>query len=282
MSAGRRARRGLSLLEVIVAVALMIMLLAAMLAFLWQSGAIREQAQARSDRTQIARQVLDMISAELRGCIGGEELGFPVEQRLAGDRRSITFLTTALPAEHQFVDYGPDEEPPPAQHDLRQVSYNLWIDTENKTAEGDPLIGGLLRVEKKTLNQFLVEEDDPFDVRTDLWAAEIGYIEFRYFDGVEWDTKWDVTNGNSLPQLVMVTIGFRPLTTPELEDSDLKEYPIHDYPLGDDQPHSDRYSVIVRIPAADKFYGSRIERAGTKMAEQFGVEGLAGGLGGGQ
>lgn len=272
------SRRGMTLLEVVIAIVLIAMLLSALLGFVWQSAAIREQAAARSDRTQIARQVLDTLAAELRGCIGSDEVGFPVEDRLIGDRRSITFLTTGLPAENQYIDYNADEKLPPAQHDLRLVSYRLWLDTENKTPEGDPLCGGLLRIEKKTLNQFLVEEDDPFDLRTDLWAAEIGYLEFRYFDGVEWDTRWDITQGNSLPQLVQITVGFTSITQPQLDDTDLKEYPLHEYPLGDDKVYADRYSTIVRIPAADRFYGSRVQKAGQKLAEQFGVEGLEGGL----
>jgi type II secretory pathway pseudopilin PulG len=277
---GRRgARPAMTLLEVVISITLMAMLLAALLGFVWESAAIREQAGARSDRTQIARQVLGTLSAELRGCLGSDQVGFPVEDRLVGDRRSITFLTTGLPADSQFIEYKANERLPPAQHDLRLVTYRLWLDTENKTPEGDPLCGGLLRVEKKTLNQFLVEEDDPLDVRTDLWSHEIGYIEFRYFDGVEWDTKWDVTEGNSLPQLIQITIGFKSITQKEYDDSDLKDYPIHDYPLGDDQTHIDRYSTIVRIPAADKFYGSRVQHAGKKMADQFGIEGAgAGGL----
>ncbi len=268
-----RGRRAMTLLEVVIAIVLIAILLTALLGFVWQSAAIREQAAARSDRTQIARQVLDTLAAELRGCLGSDEVGFPVEDRLVGDRRSITFLTTGLPAENQYIDYKADQELPPAQHDLRLVSYRLWLDTENKTPEGDPLCGGLLRVEKKTLNQFLVEQDDPFDVRTDLWSAEIGYIEFRYFDGVEWDTTWDITQGNSLPQLVQITVGFTSIKQPELDNTDLKEFPLHDFPLGDDKVHVDRYSTIVKIPAADRFYGSRVQKAGKKMAEQFGVEG---------
>jgi hypothetical protein len=130
-----------------------------------------------------------------------------------------------------------------------------------------------MRTEKKTLNQFLVEFDDPLDVRNDLWSPELGYLEFRYFDGVEWDTVWDVTKGNSLPQLIQVTVGFESCTDDELEDRDLDEYPLIDYPYGDDREHTDRYSIIVRIPAADKFFSSRVNKQlGKGLADQLGFE----------
>jgi len=293
-------RRALTLLEVIIAVSLITMLLGAMLTFFWQVIEVRDTAAAAADRMQIARQVLSRVAAELRGCVGFEEIGFPIEQPLVeeefldefdeveeapvlaeqkvpllvGDRRHITFLTTRLPAAHQYDFFREAVEPPPAQHDLTQVSYWLWVDPEETDEEGDPIIGGIIRTEKKTLNQFLVELEDPLDVRNDLWSHELGYLEFRYFDGVEWSVSWNVTQGNSLPQLIQVTVGFEPCTADELENRDLDDYPLEEYPYGDDREHSDRYSIIVRIPAADRFFSSRVQRVGQELTEQLGVEGL--------
>ncbi len=312
-------RRALTMLEVIVAIALITMLLGSMVTFFWQVVEVRDTVAESADRMQIARQVLSRIEAELRGCMGVTEIGFPIEQPLVeeeylegeedivrpgdevvlegeedliaemtgevttasgnvplliGNRRNITFLTARLPAKHQYEFIRPDDEPPPAQHDLTQVSYWLWIDPEETDDEGEPIIGGIMRTEKKTLNQFLVEFDDPLDIRNDLWSPELGYLEFRYFDGVEWDIKWDVTEGNSLPQLIQVTVGFKPCTSDELENRDIEEYPLFDYPYGDDREHADRYSIIVRLPAADKFFSSRIQKVGKELSELLGVEGL--------
>ncbi len=295
----RHGCRALTLLEVIVAMGLMGTLLGAMLAFFWQVIETRDTAVAAADRMQVARQVLSRIAAELRGCVGFEEFGFPIEQPLVeeewleatddfedvaapvvvegsvplliGERRHITFLTTTLPAEHQYDFFSEAEDPPPAQHDLTQVSYWLWVDPEETDEDGNPIVGGIIRSEKKTLNQYIVELEDPLDVRNDLWSHELGYLEFRYFDGVEWTTTWDVREGNSLPQLIQVTVGFEPCTADELESRDLDEYPLDQYPFGDDQEHPDRYSVIVRIPAADKFFSSRVQRLGEQLTDQLGL-----------
>ena len=62
-----------------------------------------------------------------------------------------------------------------------------------------------------------------------------------------------------------------------MDDEDLNQYPIDnpEFALGDDQEHPDRYSIIVRLPAADRFFSSRMQRIGQEyqMGEQFGVEG---------
>lgn len=276
MRAQRRSMRaGLTLLEVVISVTLITMLLGALLTFYFESLAVRDQAAAVADRMEIARLVLDRMARELRGCLGVEEFGFPVEQRLAGDRRSIQFLTTTLPDPDQYHFYGQFEELPPGQHDLREVQYRLWIDPEEEGEGGEPLVSGILRTEKKTLNQFVVEESDPEQLRHDLWSPELQYLEFRYFDGVEWTTTWELTEGNPLPQLIQITVGFDTLTRDELEDKDLDTYPLEQYPLGDDREHADRFSTIVRVPAADRFFSSRLQRIGREYSEQFGVEGVS-------
>lgn len=267
--------RGLTLLEVIISISLITMLMSALLTFFWQSVELREQAARVADRTELARQVLGRLATELRSCVGLEEIGFPVEQQLVGDRRSITFLTVTLPDKQLYQFFGEFDDLPPGQHDLRELSYELWIDPDDTTEDGEPLVGGIIRTEKKTLNQFLIDEEDPLQLRRDLWSHELGYLEFRYFDGVEWSTTWEVAEGNSLPQAIQITVGFDSLTQHELDDEDLSQYPIDnpDYALGDDLEHPDRYSVIVRLPAADRLFSSRLQRVGDEFSEQFGIEG---------
>ena len=269
----RPSARAMTLLEVVISISLIAMLMGALLTFYTDSIEVRRQAAGAADRMEIARLVLDRMAGELRGCLGVEEFGFPIEQRLAGDRRSIKFLTATLPSKELYRFFGEFDELPPGQHDLREIGYRLWIDPEEETEDGEPIVEGILRTEKKTLNQFLVDEEDPEQLRNDLWSPELRYLEYRYFDGVEWTTTWELTEGNPLPQLVQVTVGFEPLTRAEQEDEDLTTYPIEEYPLGDDQPHSDRYSIIVRIPAADRFFSSRLQRVGQEFGEQLGVEG---------
>lgn len=247
--------------------------MAAALAFMMQTMKARDQIAAAADKSALARQVLSKLTAELEACIGSDKVGFPVEQRLVGTRREITFLTTNLVDKSRYVFADPLVQPPPGSHDLTLLTYSLWVDPENKTDDGEPIVGGIIRTEKKTLNQFTINEDDPLQIRNDLWSPELAYLEFRYYDGVEWDTKWEVTEGNGLPQLIQITVGFKPITQDELDDTDLQTYSLTEYPLGDDLPHDDRYTTIVRIPAADRFFGSRMTKVGQQYSQQLGVGG---------
>lgn len=271
----RRGRRGLTLLEVLISISIIVVMLGILLTFYWQTMKVRTAAVDSADRTQIARQVLDRIAHELRGCVGFDQVRFPVEHRLLGDRRRLSFLTTALPSDSAYVFRNEFEDLPPARHDLTQVTYWLWVDPEDTQAGGEPLVGGIIRTEKQTLNQFIVEEEDPLQVRNDLWSYELGYLEFRYFDGVEWTTVWEASEGNSLPHMIMVTVGFQPITRGELDDTDLETQT--ENPFDEEEnftEHPDRYTAIIRVPAADRFYGARIERVGKQLAEQLGVEGV--------
>ncbi len=266
-------RLGLTLLEVLISIALIVLMMSVAVTFFWQTAEIRAQARASADRTQLARQALGQIAAELRGCLGMDQVGFPVEQRLKGDRRNLTLLTTELPAETQYRFLAQDETPPPAQHDLTEVSYSLAVDTENLDDDGEPTVNGIIRTEKQTLNQYVIEEDDPLQVRSEVWSPELKYLEFRYFDGVEWDIKWDVTEGNSLPQLVMITVGYEPITMQEYENTDIAGSELMQDPLGRDaEPREDRYTTIVKVPSADKLFRPRMQRVGQQVREQLGLE----------
>jgi type II secretory pathway pseudopilin PulG len=266
MNEERTAARGMTLFEVIISISLIAMLLGTLMTFFWQTVRVREQVTRMTDRTQIAEGILGHLAAELRGSVGLDKTGFPVQQ-FAGARRSITFLTTALPPKDEYAFFTESQQGPVPQDDLREISYSLWVDPEKTTESGDPLVGGIVRTERRATipainEEEIAEDEDPLYLRHDLWAHELGYLEFRYFDGAQWTTQWNVTQGNALPHLVQVTVGFDSLTKDELEDRDLQQYPIEqeEFYLGPDKPNPDRYSLIVRIPAADQAFSSRLSR----------------------
>ncbi len=265
--------RSLTLLEVIISIALIALLLGALLTFFWQTLATRDQARRAADRTQLVQQVLTRISAELSGCIGVDKINFPIKQ-FVGERRKITFVTTPLPPADSYNLITEAQLQPNLQDDRREVTYELWIDPEETTEDGQPLVGGILRTERQAINPYIPEAEVPEDqdliyLRHDLWSHELGYLEFRYFDGVEWTTTWTVTEGNPLPQAVQVTVGFDSLTREELEDQDLHTYPLDRYPLGPDVPNYDHYATVVRLPAADQTFASRLHRLNDETKEVY-------------
>lgn len=283
MSRGRRNRaRGLTLFEVVISVALIAMLFGALLTFFWQTLELREATVLAADRTAIVQQTLRTMTMELQNAVAAESFGFPI-QKFHGDRRSITFVTTPLPPKHSYTFYRESEWDfkPTVQHDLIEVTYMLWIDPNDTTEEGDPVVGGILRTERRALKPYETEEDVPegedlLYLRHELRAPELGYLEFRYFDGVDWTTTWEVAEGNPLPHLVQITVGFDSLKQEELEDQDLEQYPLDQYPLGPDVEEINRFRVMVRIPGADQMFTSRAQRLGSEIEQQFITGGLEG------
>lgn len=279
--------RGLTLFEVVLSIALISMLLGALLTFFWQTLAVRDEVTIATARTQLVRQVLARMAAELKQTVAAEQVSFEGLQQFTGDRRRISFLTTPLPPSQSYVFYSGSETVVPPRHDLVQVTYELWIDPNEETEEGEPLVGGLLRTERQAINPARRPEEIPeteyvFYERRDLISPEVGYLEFRFFDGAEWVTQWSVSKGNALPHLLQITIGFDSLLRTDLEDQDLQQYPLDQYPLGPDVADPNRFSTIVRLPAADETFAARTNRADDQAEEvyQWGPEEGAEGAGG--
>jgi hypothetical protein len=114
------------------------------------------------------------------------------------------------------------------------------------------------------------------DIQWDeLYAPEIRYLRFCYFDGSGWWDSWDVTGENPLPQLVMVTIGFSP-RPPFGEDLGLEDRVNDEFceclldealdcvPLADDQ-----FSTVVRVTQADPLFRSRVSRETQALMEEL-------------
>jgi hypothetical protein len=107
----------------------------------------------------------------------------------------------------------------------------------------------------------------------ELYAPEIRYLRFCYFDGNTWWDDWDITGDNPLPQLVMVTIGFEghaPFgeefgrSANEEFCECLGEDPVDCEPLLPDQ-----YTMVVRVPQADPLFRSRISREAQAAVEKM-------------
>jgi len=109
-----------------------------------------------------------------------------------------------------------------------------------------------------------------------LYAPDVVYLRFCYFDGLRWWDTWDVQSENPLPQIVQVTIGFEPraplgeglgydraieeFCTCQNEDAGADEC----LPLA-----ADLYQITVRVPQADTFFRSRVARETQALAEEL-------------
>lgn len=281
-----KARRGLTLLELLLALGLIVLVSAMMFSFYDVIMRSREHGQKAVSAGYLARSVAHQIAEEVRGANGFVTAFGP---GISGYERRITVQTASIPDKSLFRRFEIQDLLPPAECDVRQVQYYLAYDEEEThtypdgTEAAAPI--GLVRREMKTLFQTPdvltsnatsdpnLEGRNPFapKVDLDLLAPELKYLRFRYFDGVEWVDDWAIANepeggmGNSLPQAIEITVGYIELPPPEEEEEqETEEDELTDSDLAPSRPEpysTETYTVTVRLPQADSFFGSRMMRA---------------------
>ncbi|MCP4590529.1 MAG: prepilin-type N-terminal cleavage/methylation domain-containing protein [bacterium] len=257
---------GFTLLEVVLALSLVTVVSGMLYWFYWSTLKRTELDSAQSRDVQLVRVVLDRLTRELRQASGhSPEYGAGI----IGDEHAISIITHVVPDRRLMYPRSIKDAKEVGQFDLEEVRYYVGWDEENTDTNGDPRALGLVRrVSKTFLRETVIEGDEEGDagedersvaVKEELYAPELKYLEFKYFDGATWWDDWKITQGNSLPQIVRVTVGFVPVL-PEEEEMDLVE----DEFLRDESEMEplarDRYAMFIRLVQADTFFGSRLTR----------------------
>ncbi len=267
-------RRGFTLLEVILALFLLVFFLGTLFQFYHQCMTNRSRGLAAVKEIELARVLLRQITEEVRSAAGFVP-GFG--PGLIGDRYTLTVQTLEVPSKTLFRQRNEFEAPLPGQHDVCQVRYFIAWDEDIVDEDGIPYALGLVRQEQKTLRQPVVVADDvetrdaeaqdeeaERSFKLQLYAPEIKYLEFRYFDGAEWHRDWNVQGGNALPQMVRVTLGYVTQMPVDLEVGFDEE----DFELDEEEVFPARsFTAYVRLIQADTFFGSRVTRAAADLAE---------------
>lgn len=267
-------RRAFTLLEVILALSLLVLFMGVLFQFYHNSLRNRQRGLASVQEAHLARVLLRQISDEIRAC-GGFVPGFG--PGVIGDRYDLTMQTIGVPSKELFRPRTRFEKELPGQHDLTQVRYFIAWDEDIVNEEGIPLALGLVRQELKTLRQAVIvagdvdeveveqeDEDVERSFKLQLYAPEVKYLEFRYFDGADWHRDWTIAHGNALPQMIRITLGYETQMPDDLEVG----FEEDDFEFEDDEIFPRRsYTAYVRLVQADSFFGSRVTRAASDLAE---------------
>jgi len=288
MSKARQTRRGMTLLELLLAIGLMVIMTGLMFSFYAVTLRTREHGTRIMVDTQLCRTVALKIADEIRSANGFlQGLG----PGIGGNSRIIRLQTVVLPDREQFLTRDIQDEPLPARSDIRQVAWYLAYDPDQTHVYADgnegPLPLGLVRREIKTLNQVIIDETRKEQVDVDLYSREIKYLRFRYFDGAQWLDGWDLGAGpeggigNSLPQAVEVTVGYQAIQPPDEDTLNFKDDGNLEPSLP--EPYApDSYTVMVRLSQADTFFGSRLMRATRKASTDSAGDSGSGAAAGGR
>lgn len=268
-------RRGFTLLEVVIAISLLVMLMTMLMIFYDNALVQRDEGTKRSRDAQLARVILERMAREVRQAVGNVP-GYGVG--VFGYKDRIEVNTLVMPDRKLSEVQTVRQRKLPPQFDLQQIRYYIAWDEENLTDDGDPRALGLVRRESKTyLRDAIVTSEEAEEsaeeveeaqmaFKEELYAPEIRFLELKYFDGATWWDDWELTQGNSLPQLVRITIGFEPVI-PEDQELDIVEDDFLEDEDDIDPLPADRYSILVRPEQADVFFGSRMSREASSFTE---------------
>lgn len=274
----RPGRRGVTLLEVLLSMTLIILMMSGIFGYYSSVLRVRKEGTEIAKDVLLTRAILERITDELRHAVDivpGDGMGF------RGDKHSITIVRSRMPENYAYLEYDDMvmEDLPPAQLDLIRIRYELLWDDEEVDEEGVALCHGLWRTQQKVFDpnpQFVVAQDaesmaesqdeevfkDIPQPEGELYAPEIKYLRFKYYDGVEWRDQWQVQDDTggvdmgkpaasgketyALPQAVRITIGRvreDPLEEPLSKDEEERdEQEVH---------HPDRFTIVVHILQSD-------------------------------
>ena len=235
---------GFTLLEVLIAIALMLALLGSMFAFTFNMLTSRARALEYSQKQLAATTLIERVESDLMTClVGDRRIGAGVK----GDESSLQILSRAVAA--SLALNGTSD--PAVLGDLQQSLYRFRKQTGMVEASRGPVTGSHL----------------PSQQYQQVGGA-LFKVRFRFHDGNAWLDSFDSNSAGQLPVAVEIAVWFRPwlgeempseenefveddrLTFDEIDTFDEREYAeISDMDLFS-EPKPDRIRVIF-IPDAD-------------------------------
>lgn len=308
---GGPARRGLTLLEVVLAMGLLV-LVSGMTFWFYASVLETRKTETQRARTfRLARVVVGQIADELR-----QATAIPIGSAsgASGGPERIRIATLRVPRKNLLRRTRLSDEEKEGDSDLVVTEYRIARHPDITHEDGYELPLGLARLEFKLPRRpveersaggeafgFLGDEsgaeedafagglDFPEETEDDfgdaslepdinweeLYAPEIKYLRFCYFDGKTWWDEWELSSGNTLPQLVQITIGYEggPPFGEEFMSQEEEEFCtcMNEDPSDCERLAADRYSAIVRLPQADALFSSRIQKEIGNLIKELGA-----------
>lgn len=196
---GRACNRGMTLLEVILAVALTVIVVGSAGAFYSNALTVRRSIEEQMQFAEATRLVMDHMTNELRSAMSYPFLNMGME----GRPDTATFICATLPGPSAWAVRKSTEDEIPPTHDLRILTYRLRTHEDEET--GEEVIDGLERVTQKVMAAEIIEESDLDSV---LLTPLIRFVAFRYHRNGTWLESW---TGGDLPAAVEISIGAEPL-----------------------------------------------------------------------
>lgn len=179
-------RRGLTLLEMIVAIALVAALFGALFTFLFDLLSARVRVLDHDGRQLAAATLIEAVEADLATCIAGD----PAHGAgIRGDETSLAILTRGTAA--ALADRGAGD--PAVFGDLQRCEYRFDAGS------------GRLSAARAAAAESATDPAPAEDL-----GGSVHKLRFRYHDGQRWVDSFDALEAGRLPVAVEVSIWFEP------------------------------------------------------------------------
>lgn len=176
------SRSGFTLIEVVIAVALLSLILSSVYGIFTTISATEQRLQSESDLYHQSRVIFDRLGRELSGsylATSNERSAF----RASNENRDDTYLAfTSTSAIIQGA----------APSGLVRLRYEL-------STERNETVSRLLRSSVP-----LFVPDDP--QKGQRLSSQIKQLQWRFYDGNDWQEDWDSSQSNTLPQTVEISM----------------------------------------------------------------------------
>ena len=178
------SRRGFTLLELLLAIALTGALVASMFAFLRDLLSSRDKALDASAAQLAAATVIERIEADLMTCLVGDDVnGAGVE----GDATRLSILSRGVPV--HLAERGADD----ALADLQRTEYRFDGETGGiEAARREPGADGTAGADAGRI------------------GSTVGRVRFRYHDSTAWRDSFDSLEAGALPLAVEIAVWLDP------------------------------------------------------------------------
>jgi prepilin-type N-terminal cleavage/methylation domain-containing protein len=184
-------RRAFSLIEVLVAVALLAAVAGILYSFLSGLAASRARALKYARQQSAASVLIERVEADLSSCLVGDSA---TGAGVAGDEREIRILSRGVAA--GLAERGAGD--PRVLGDLQASEYRF-----NES-------GRVIEARKGAVSTDAAGDAEPFWPVSD----ELFRVRFRYYDGAQWRESFDSLAAGRLPHAVEIAIWFRPWPGP--------------------------------------------------------------------
>lgn len=176
------ANSGFTLIEVVIAVALLSLIMSSVYGIFTTISTTEQRLQSESELYHQARVIFDRLGRELTGsylATSNENSTFSASNENSGTPYLAFTSTSAITKGAQ-------------RGGLVRLRYELTTE-QNKT------VGRLLRSSVP-----LFVPDDP--QKGQRLSSQIKHLQWRFYDGNDWQDDWDSSQSNSLPQTVEISM----------------------------------------------------------------------------